>query len=54
MIYQLLGGRTEGGNPGNVNTQSSASATSQSSSYNSNTSKPVAAEMEDAADDLPF
>lgn len=49
---QLLGGRTDGSS-GNPAAQATASTT-QSSGYNSNSSKPVTADMEDAADDLPF
>lgn len=48
---QLLGGRTEGnsGSPA-----SSSSSTSSGSNYNTNYNKPVAATMEEPADDLPF
>jgi len=54
---QLLGGNTEGsqGNAGSYSPASSSSSSSSSSSgYNSNSGSPAAAQMEDAADDLPF
>ena len=56
---QLLGGRADG-SPGNTSSPSmagSASTSSYSSSgsgYNSNSGSPAAAQMEEAADDLPF
>ena len=52
---QLLGGRTDG-TPGNANPASASSTTSSSSGsgYNTNANRPVAAEMEEPADDLPF
>ncbi|HSQ45206.1 MAG TPA: single-stranded DNA-binding protein [Ginsengibacter sp.] len=56
---QLLGGRADG-SPGNTSSPSmagSASTSSFSSSgsvYNSNSGSPAAAQMEEAADDLPF
>ncbi len=49
---QLLGGRTDSGS-GSSNSSSSSSSSS-GSNYNSNSNTPVSAEMEDAADDLPF
>lgn len=47
---QLLGGRTEGGQ------ENSNTASSSNSNYNSGSvsTKPVAADSDDAADDLPF
>jgi single-strand DNA-binding protein len=50
---QLLGGRLES-NTGNSYSPSSSSSSSSSSSPSSNTKSAVTADMEDAADDLPF
>ena len=52
---QLLGGRTDG-TPGNANVASASSSSSSSSGsgYNTNANKPVTADMEEPADDLPF
>ena len=50
---QLLG--NSDGSQGTTGSYAASSASpSQSSNYNSNTSRPAAAEMEEAADDLPF
>ena len=46
---QLLGGNTDG-NGGNAN----AGSSNQSSSYSSNKNSTVAADVDEAADDLPF
>ncbi len=54
---QLLGGNIDG-SPGNHSSDGSSAASSSSSSatsnYNSNSNRPVAAAMEEPADDLPF
>ncbi len=48
---QLLGGRTEGNSGSPV---TSSSSTSSGSNYNTNSNKPVTADIEEPADDLPF
>jgi single-strand DNA-binding protein len=52
---QLLGGRADG-TSGNANPASVSTSTSSSSGpgYNTNANKPVTADMEEPADDLPF
>ena len=52
---QLLGGNIDGsqGNSGSY-ASTPASSSSSGSNYNTNSNKPVAAEMEEPADDLPF
>jgi single-strand DNA-binding protein len=52
---QLLGGNIDGsqGNPGSY-ASAPASSSSSGSNYNTNANKPVAAEIEEPADDLPF
>ena len=52
---QLLGGNIEG-TPGNHSSEgsSAASTSSPASNYNANANRPVAAAMEEPADDLPF
>ncbi len=51
---QLLGGNSDGSQGTTGSYAASSASPSQSSNYNSNTSRPAAAEMEEAADDLPF
>ena len=53
---QLLGGNIDGsqGNPGSYASAPASSSSSSGSNYNTNANKPVAAEMEEPADDLPF
>lgn len=50
---QLLGSNSDG-SQGNAGSYSSSPATTSTSGSNYESNKPVAAEMEDAADDLPF
>jgi single-strand DNA-binding protein len=53
---QLLGGNIDGsqGNPGSYASAPASSSSSSGSGYNTNANKPVAAEIEEPADDLPF
>jgi hypothetical protein len=53
---QLLGGNIDGsqGNPGSYASAPASSSSSSGSNYNTNANKPVAAEIEEPADDLPF
>jgi single-strand DNA-binding protein len=53
---QLLGGNIDGsqGNPGSYASAPASTSSSSGSGYNTNANKPVTAEMEEPADDLPF
>lgn len=53
---QLLGGNIDGsqGSTGSYSSSSVSSSSSSDSNYNPGTNKPVTAEMEEPADDLPF
>jgi single-strand DNA-binding protein len=52
---QLLGGRTDGTNPGNSqNTNAQSGTAPASQSYNSQQNQPITEQVQEPADDLPF